>query len=537
LVQFVWEFRKNLVSLLEIEAPIMIRKGILGQKHYHLSNHLGSVLSVVTDRKTPISDDNTTVSGYLADIKLSMDYSPYGVILDGRNFKQQICTDVEVEVEQTAVATVLNSTFSNSTEDYQFSEHTTISLENEKLKVSKNTNSQQIIRVSKTFDVLHEGSNFKINLDFTKSNNLGADVLVKVNNVAYAVLSANNNYTLENLPILSAMTHTLTFETNAVIAGNTNANKHFTIDNVVITYEYLEIITEVVQNCVDGVNARGRYSFQGQEHDDEISGEGNYINFKYRGYNPRLGRFFQVDPLTKEYPANSPYAFSENVVINAIELEGLEKVHVYNKFYDGKAGEMATKYSHTYIDNRLKENINQVNNFGGKGKIDSKTYKPIDKENSQFQGITVKTGTEYKNDHTQYFKSEKSGPLYTPIDTRSAPDATHHDSWEGSRGADKYIGVIDAIGDGLQYSKLPGIVQIGEGFSIAADAMSTAKDFESKDISVALSNLFVRASSNVVGRKIGDKIEGSKLGKKDKYISNQISRKQLDFGKDGLIKE
>lgn len=42
-------------------------------------------------------------------------------------------------------------------------------------------------------------------------------------------------------------------------------------------------------------------------------------------HDPRVGRFFAVDPLFMEYAYNSPYAFSENTVINAIELEGLEK--------------------------------------------------------------------------------------------------------------------------------------------------------------------------------------------------------------------
>ncbi len=68
-----------------------------------------------------------------------------------------------------------------------------------------------------------------------------------------------------------------------------------------------------------------RYGFQGQEKDDEIKGEGNSLNYKYRMHDPKIGRFFAVDPLFKEYPHNSSYAFSENVVINAIELEGREK--------------------------------------------------------------------------------------------------------------------------------------------------------------------------------------------------------------------
>ena len=68
-----------------------------------------------------------------------------------------------------------------------------------------------------------------------------------------------------------------------------------------------------------------RYGFQGQEMDNEIKGEGNSINYKYRMHDPRIGRFFAVDPLAAKYPWNSPYAFSENQVIKFIELEGLEK--------------------------------------------------------------------------------------------------------------------------------------------------------------------------------------------------------------------
>lgn len=67
-----------------------------------------------------------------------------------------------------------------------------------------------------------------------------------------------------------------------------------------------------------------RFGFQGQEGDDEINGEGNSIEYKYRIHDSRLGRFLSVDPLSAEFAWNSTYAFSENRVIDAIELEGLE---------------------------------------------------------------------------------------------------------------------------------------------------------------------------------------------------------------------
>ncbi|MEZ4776019.1 MAG: YwqJ-related putative deaminase, partial [Bacteroidia bacterium] len=68
-----------------------------------------------------------------------------------------------------------------------------------------------------------------------------------------------------------------------------------------------------------------RFGFQGQEGDNEIYGTGNDVSYKYRVEETRLGRFLSVDPLSPEYPWNSPYAFSENQVVRFIELEGAEK--------------------------------------------------------------------------------------------------------------------------------------------------------------------------------------------------------------------
>jgi len=47
-------------------------------------------------------------------------------------------------------------------------------------------------------------------------------------------------------------------------------------------------------------------------------------------HDPRIGRFFAVDPLAPKYPHNRPYAFSENRVIDGVELEGLEVKLVFN---------------------------------------------------------------------------------------------------------------------------------------------------------------------------------------------------------------
>jgi RHS repeat-associated protein len=67
-----------------------------------------------------------------------------------------------------------------------------------------------------------------------------------------------------------------------------------------------------------------RYGFQGQETDDEVTGSESHVSYKYRMHDARLGRFLSLDPLAPDYPHNSPYAFSENRVIDGVELEGLE---------------------------------------------------------------------------------------------------------------------------------------------------------------------------------------------------------------------
>ncbi|MCO5268369.1 MAG: polymorphic toxin type 46 domain-containing protein [Brumimicrobium sp.] len=95
----------------------------------------------------------------------------------------------------------------------------------------------------------------------------------------------------------------------------------YLLDNIRLYREYEDTV------IVGGYVASGgyHYSFQNQEKHDEIRGKGKYINYKYRGYDPRVGRLdWMVDPLAAKYPYYSPYAFSGNRVIDMVELEGLE---------------------------------------------------------------------------------------------------------------------------------------------------------------------------------------------------------------------
>ncbi|WP_308694211.1 RHS repeat-associated core domain-containing protein, partial [Winogradskyella haliclonae] len=76
-------------------------------------------------------------------------------------------------------------------------------------------------------------------------------------------------------------------------------------------------------NVINGVE-NPYNTFQGQEISKELGY--NMLEFKFRHYDPAIGRFVVVDPLAEHYSYNSTYAFQENKLGLGIELEGLEMV-------------------------------------------------------------------------------------------------------------------------------------------------------------------------------------------------------------------
>ena len=76
-----------------------------------------------------------------------------------------------------------------------------------------------------------------------------------------------------------------------------------------------------------------RFGFNGKESDAETYGSGNIYDYGFRIYNPRLGKFLSVDPLTKEYAWYTPYQFAGNKPIAAKDLDGLEE-YIVIRWYD-----------------------------------------------------------------------------------------------------------------------------------------------------------------------------------------------------------
>ncbi|UKB82746.1 DUF6443 domain-containing protein [Chryseobacterium sp. MEBOG06] len=91
------------------------------------------------------------------------------------------------------------------------------------------------------------------------------------------------------------------------------------IDRVTNYYPFgLEFNENIVP--ANSISQNYRYSTQGQEKQEDTK----WSSFKWRNYDPTIGRFFNIDPLSEKYAYQSHYNFSENRVVDGRELEGLE---------------------------------------------------------------------------------------------------------------------------------------------------------------------------------------------------------------------
>ena len=66
-----------------------------------------------------------------------------------------------------------------------------------------------------------------------------------------------------------------------------------------------------------------RYGYQGSEKDDEVKGDGNSYTTHFRQLDTRLGRWLSIDPMSSEFPWQSPYASMDNNPVLKNDVLGL----------------------------------------------------------------------------------------------------------------------------------------------------------------------------------------------------------------------
>ena len=129
-------------------------------------------------------------------------------------------------------------------------------------------------------------------------------------------------------------------------------------------------------------------------------------------HDPRLGRFFAIDPLASEFVWNSPYSFSQNRLLDGIELEGAEWIHYKIIFVRNSKGDRIVLDKITMEDfrNKTEKQMNEIHHtsnfyskyskgFGTEGPGVQYTY---EEQDSKGNVIGSRTQMELESSLTRY---------------------------------------------------------------------------------------------------------------------------------------
>ncbi|KAA5532228.1 hypothetical protein F0919_15630 [Taibaiella lutea] len=304
----------------------------IGEKQYELTNHLGNVQGTVSDLPFPYGEYN--IEGYHPAMPATYDYYPFGMLMPGR-----------------------------------FTSDTT----------SKCTTITQTKWITKLVDSCYDVYNWVWPF-FTKFDKATAGVLAgtvvigcdRVNEwVSFRFPSTPNTEQILELDVNTLTSGSGTLEVAEDIGGNwnvlatANINKaglfhlNYTPTMSDVRVRFLgPIVMKVNHICikkkvqvqesylVDICNSykdKYRFGFNGQEKVNEWAGIGNFMEFKERGQDTRIGRFLSVDPLAKKYPWNGSYNFAEDRVIDGKDLEGLEYRYSADGTYLGQGSDRSSQ--------------------------------------------------------------------------------------------------------------------------------------------------------------------------------------------------
>jgi len=268
----------------------------VGDKRYELSNHLGNVMSVITDRKLVGTGTTNT------EIINQYDFEGWTSINQDNNWNPTGPTQITVDTGKLVIVV----------DD-----------------LSEGVTHSMLTEAGKEYTIWYDIELISSPEIRVKASNFGTVLNQKIETTAgrksftFIAKGVVSNIQWERTRVKDDIVETFTIDN---VTSSTEGTNPITFTNFipdVLTYNDYYPFGMLLPNR-HGNSSDYRYGFQGQEMDNEIKGEGNSLNYTFRMHDPRIGRFFSSDPLELQYPFLTPYQFSSNTPIMAVELEGLE---------------------------------------------------------------------------------------------------------------------------------------------------------------------------------------------------------------------
>lgn len=276
-----------------------------GDKRYELANHLGNVLEVVSDRKLPIElSASGTVDYYTADVLSFNDYYPYGMILP------ESCQDITYQPTEGVYAENFNASSSINdwgTDPTQQNVSTITHSPDGRLKLEATASNAH----ARKLFALVQGEQYKVSFYLNHTATAPGLAIVEANNFAsFYFVALQQGYNEYTFTATQADMFLGFIETGSPSAPS--GISEFYVDDMTLVRLDGSPVTESAICYGNGSETSDdyRYSFNGMEADDEIKGTENSYTTEFRQYDPRVGRWLSLDPITHEM--YSPYSSFDN---------------------------------------------------------------------------------------------------------------------------------------------------------------------------------------------------------------------------------
>jgi RHS repeat-associated protein len=201
------------------------------------------------------------------------------------------------------------------------------------------------------------------------------------------------------------------------VASTTNPNliAYYTAD-VVTANDYYPFGMQMPGRKYSASSAKYRYGFNGKENDNDVKGEGKQQDYGMRIYDPRVGKFLSVDPITKEYPELTPYQFASNRPIDGIDLDGLEFLPFQSSMYQFVISQPTSEVTLSIVYSNIPTKLQNTETYG----LKYSAYPPMNSDGTEYdpfkQGIMLFDMNKY-NKPNAVFNGTASGTSTNGIES------------------------------------------------------------------------------------------------------------------------
>lgn len=281
---------------------------VLGLKRYELTNHLGNVMAVVTDKQTVVPQNPTATLPSAAYKRAALfatyDYYPFGMLMPERYVEDNTPQCVPVtytkmvktktlitELPLSSADMNLFTPFTGTRMGYITGSPDEIVIDGNNVDpagaelVLTSSSVTTGVEVELTTHVVNNDPMHQITVTLIQDDGMGNDVQLD-----QATVDVNDIVTLTGTAV-SSLDMRVEYATAGTAGMNVLYARYYTVDQIG------NDIVAIICNDDGLFGTDYRYGFNGQQKDNEITGTGNSNTAMFWQYDTRLGRRWNLDPV------------------------------------------------------------------------------------------------------------------------------------------------------------------------------------------------------------------------------------------------